>query len=541
VQQLATPLRSLRHRLGREDGVALVLVALLMVVLALLGVVLIGMVVSDEQTSNDSAVQADARAAAEAGIDDYISILLLDNQYYRQYLAPGEATRQSTATGDILASVQQPASPTVWASSEGTSWTYPNGKDAWVDLGNGYSYDLEITPPQTGSNTTNYLQIVSTGKLNGGTTAIDKQAIQVLIRPASVADFFMLTNSNYSLGSGGTAYGKIYAAGNVYLCGPAYANVYAEGTVSYNVSNCSDGGTNNGQVVAPGKAYDSTTNPGIRSQISTPIQFSTFQTSLDDISRAAQNAGGIYLNNPGGSVVAWLLAFNSDGTVSYWSCRAGSGTGSGGSTTVDAVKPNCSSYSGQVVKTEVPIPANGAIYSEIPVVIAGANTMGTGLGGTSSCTDPPPPDGGGVGTITYASCVGGRVTVASNQDIIVGGNIGYVADGKDVLGLIAKNNIYVAEWAPTNVTWRGALLAENGQRSQSPDACVVHGVYTSGCHGGTMTFSGSTASYNSPYMDMFTTRNYNYDATLLYLQPPWFPVLAQAYTTVLYRNLPNGS
>jgi hypothetical protein len=479
------------------------------------------MVVASEKTSNGSAIQAAARAAAEAGIDQYTSVLLLDNQYDLQYVAPGEATRMSTATGHTLASVIPPASPTVWASNEGTSWTYPNGKDAWVDLGNGYSYDLEITPGQTGSNPTNYLQIVATGKRNGGTSTSDRQAIQVLIRPASVADFFMMTNSTYNLGSGGTAYGKIYAAGNVNLCGPAYADVYAEGKVSYNVSACDDGGTNNGQVVAPGKAYDSTTNPGIRSVIKTPVNFASFQVSLDDISRAALNAGGISLPNPGLPVVAWQLTFNSNGTVSYRTCTKGAGTGMNGSTTIDAVQPSCT---GGV--TTKPIPSNGAIYSDAPIVIAG---------GTSTCTDPAPPNGGGVGALTNANCVGGRVTVASNQDIIVGDDIGYVSNGTNVLGLMAKNNVYVAEWAPTNVTWRAGVLAENGQRSQSPDACHT------GCHGGTMTFSGSTASYLSPYMDMFATRHYNYDATLLYLQPPWFPTLPQAYTILLYRNLPNGS
>jgi hypothetical protein len=519
--QLTARTRRLRAGLAREDGQALLAAVFLIIILALLAGLLFTTMLSSQNSSKTSAIQADARAAAEAGIDSYVSRLLVDNQYYLQFLAPGEATRQSTATGDTVASVLPPASPTVWATNEGTQWSYPNGKDAWVDLGNGYSYDLEVTPPQTGSNATNYLQVVSTGQRNGGTTASDRQAIQILIRPASVADFFMLTNSNYSLGSGGTAYGKIYSAGNVYLCGPAYANVYAEQRVYYNVSNCSDGGTNNGQVISPGQAYDSTTNPGIRSVIASPINFSSFQTSLDQISRAAQNAGGIYLNNPGGSVVAWQLTFNSAGTVSYRTCTAGSGTGMGGSTTIDAVQPSCT---GAV--TTKPIPSNGAIYSEIPVVIAG---------GTSTCTDPAPPNGGGVGTLINANCVGGRVTVASNQDIIVGDDIGYVSNGSSVLGLMAKNNVYVAEWVPTNLTWRAAVLAENGQRSQSPDACH------NGCHGGTMTFSGSTASYNSPYMDMFSHRNYNYDATLQYLQPPWYPTLPQAYTILLYRNLPNNS
>ena len=511
----------LRRTLRQETGQALVWVVLLMIMLGLLTVLLVDAVVSSEKSSDTAATQADARAAAEAGIDNYISTLLLDNQYYLQYLAPGEATRKSVATGDTVASVQPPTSPTAWASNEGTQWTYPNGKDAWVDLGNGYSYDLEIAAPQTGANTSNYLQIVSTGLKNGTTANYDKQAIQVLIRPASVADFFMMTNSTYNLGSGGTAYGKIYAAGNVNLCGPAYADVYAEGKIGFNNGSCDDGGTNNGQIVAPGQGYDSTTTPGIRSIIKTPVNFASFQVSLDEISRAAQNAGGIYLSNPGGSVVAWQLTFNSAGTVSYRTCTKGAGSGQGGSTTVDAVQPVCTG----AVTTKT-IPSNGAIYSEIPVVIGG---------GTSTCTDPAPPNGGGVGTLTNANCVAGRVTVASNQDIIVGDDIGYVSNGTNVLGLMAKNNVFVAEWVPTNLTWRGAVLAENGQRSQSPDACH------SGCHGGTMTFAGSTASYNSPYMDMFATRHYNYDATLLYLQPPWFPTLPQAYTTFLYRNLPNGS
>ena len=43
--------------------------------------------------------------------------------------------------------------------------------------------------------------------------------------------------------------------------------------------------------------------------------------------------------------------------------------------------------------------------------------------------------------------VHGTVTVASADDIIYGGNTNYVADGTDVLGLEATNNIYIPEWA----------------------------------------------------------------------------------------------
>jgi Tfp pilus assembly protein PilX len=501
--QLALRLDRPRPDRRSEDGQAMVLVAFMLVVLALLSVLLITMVVSDEKTSQNSSNQADARAAAEAGIDNYVATLLLDNQYYRQYLAPGEATRQSTLTSDQLASVLPPASPTAWPASEGTTWTYPNGKDAWFDLGNGYSYDLEVTPPQTTGNPTNYLQIVATGTRNGSTSSVDKQAIQVLIRPASVADFQMLSAASVSYGTTAVTTGKVYSLQSVYFCGKAYADVYAEGRVSLSDSSCGGGSGNN--MVAPAAAYDSTTNPGIRTVVKNPVQFSAFQTSLDDISRASL-LNTISLGSSGGAK-AWQLTFNSAGTVTYRACNTLTQP-------AQTTQPSCTGTA-----TTKPIPTNGAIYSDLPIIIAG---------GTSTCTDPQ------VGTLTNATCVGGRVTVASNQDIIIGDDIGYVNSGQDVLGLMAKGNVWVASWVGNSLTWRGAALAETGYWSQPTSAC-------SGCHTGTMTFTGSSTTYLGGAMDMFANRSYNYDPTLLYLQPPWFPTLPQAYTEVLYRNLPNGS
>jgi hypothetical protein len=60
-----------------------------------------------------------------------------------------------------------------------------------------------------------------------------------------------------------------------------------------------------------------------------------------------------------------------------------------------------------------------------------------------------------------------------------------------------------------------------------------------GTHG-TMTFKGSTATALGGFMSMFNTRNYLYDDTLLYLQPPWFPTIDYAYTVLLFRELPPG-
>jgi prepilin-type N-terminal cleavage/methylation domain-containing protein len=52
-----------------------------------------------------------------------------------------------------------------------------------------------------------------------------------------------------------------------------------------------------------------------------------------------------------------------------------------------------------------------------------------------------------------------------------------------------------------------------------------------------MTFTGSTATYGGGSMSLFGTRVYQYDSSLLYLPPPWFPTLQDAYTIVLSREV----
>ena len=509
VSRLRRPLSHLR----REDGQTLAIVVMLIAMLSLLAALLTDTMLSSQTRSAASARQSDARAAAEAGIDSYISSLLLDNQYYLQYLAPGEATRKSTSTGGTVASVLPPSSPAAWPTNYGRQWTYPNGKDAWVDLGNGYSYDLQMTPPQTGSNNTNYLQIVATGKANSGGTVEDRQVLQALIRPASVADFQMLSNATVTYGSDAVTTGKIYSAQNVNFQGKAYADIYAEGQVC--LSSCG------GQIFSPAKWYDKDSSPTIRSVITSPINFASFQVSLDDISRAAKNAGGIYLPSDG-SEDAYELRFDTGNKVAYRKCNDAKNF-SGGKIPIEITKPTCSaSWTSQT------IPTNGAIYSDMPVLIGD---------GTSTCYDPTLKK-----NLTNADCVDGRVTVASNQDIVIGDDMGYQVDGTDVLGLMAKNDVFVAGWVANSgasLTWRAAALAENGCWSEPQPACDGQSVPNGG--NGTMTYTGSSATYLGGAMDMFANRSYNYDATLQYLQPPWFPTLPQAYTILLYRNLPNAS
>jgi hypothetical protein len=501
--QLTTTRTRLARLLAREDGQSLMMVMFLIAALTLLTPLLISSVTSSATEANNSLVQTRSRAAADAGINDYVAKLLLDNQYYLQYLAPGEATRRPTSGADV-SSVLPPSSPTPWPTANGRTWTYPS-KDAWVDLGNGYSYDLEVAAPNTGTNTSNAVQIVATGKPTVGGTTADHQVVQVLIRPASVADFQMLANASISYGSDASTYGKIYTTKNLDFQGTAYADLYAEGDV-----------TLSGSVVSPAKWYDHNTSPTIRSVIKSPVNFADFQVSLTDIKRAAANAGGIYLNNP--NVSAWQVVFNSNGTFTFKSCRSQYSAIEKSQPTCDGSISNLNtSLLGGAGSGTVSIPGNGAVYSDQSIVIGP---------GSSSCGSP---------SITNGNCVHGRVTVASGQDVVVGDDIEYVDRSTDVLGLIAQNNVYVAAWTGSSLTWRAASLAENGWWGQ-PQSGV-----SNNSHSGTMTFNGSTGTNTGGAMSMFATRVYNYDTNLQYLQPPWYPTLQQAYTILLYRSLPNGS
>ena len=481
------------HRLNDEQGIAMVMVVLVTGMLLMLSGVMIDVVQSDSTRSNTTVQRGTALAAAEAGIDNYLSKLVDDNQYYLHDVAAGESTRQSGAT--VVSSSCSPSpAPAPW-TGQGSTWTYPNGKDQWCSLGNGYEFNLQVTGPSSGSKV---VDLVATGRKSGTTN--NYRILEEQVRPSSVADFQMLANADISYGSTATTYGKIYAgidssghAHSINHAGTAYGNLYAEGTVTGSPTLA---GTPQAQIYT-GQAGT------IRAQIKTPINFSNFTTSLTDIKRAADlNVVGATkpydLNNSNYDV--WKLTFNSAGTINIAGCK------DSGSNNPEDVKPTTCT----TVNTNLAIPTNGAIYAQQSVMIAD---------GTSTCGSP---------SIT-GNCVNGRVTVASNNDIIIGDNLDYVQTGDDVLGLIAANEMIVAQWAPTNLNWRAATIAQTGQWRSA---------VSNQTHNGTANFTGSTATNGGGYMSMYATRNYYYDSSLAYLQPPWFPTIDYAYTVLLYRELP---
>jgi Tfp pilus assembly protein PilX len=449
-----------RSLLQDQAGYTTLLFMTLAMMVGVLGLTLIANV-TDEENRSASAVRRDtAFMAAEAGVDDYLAKLLDDPLYYAHYVHQAETTRRSTSGTLVTAG-------NTWTF--GSTWTYPTEKNAWRAVSNGYEYNLQVTPPSAAQQG---VRILATGRLAGSTNRTEWRSIDTIVRPAALSDFQMLADADISYGSGATTYGKIYAGidssgvkHNINHSGNAYANIYAEGSVTGSPT------MHNGA-----RTYNST---NIRTVIKNPVNFSAFLTSLTDIQRAA-TSGGVYLNNT--AVDGWRLTFQSDGTFRVQSCTKASGQD------VAAAAPTCGSVTSRTV------PANGAIYAAQTVIVSGQ--------------------------------VNGRVTVASNANVVIAADISYVSPGDDVLGLVAKDDMFVAQWVPTNLNWRAGTLAQSGVwRSWTND----------GSHG-TMTFTGSTATAEGGSMSLFKTRIYQYDDTLLYLPPPWFPTIGDAYTYLLFRE-----
>jgi len=472
----------LRRTLQADGGFAMVMALGMIVLLSVLAVTLIDVMQGEASRSRTELKRDAAFHASEAGVDDYIAKLIDDHLYLDHFVHPAESTRRSTANGRLVS----PAQP--WLQADGSAWTYPNGKNTWygaAQLGNGYEYNLEVFPPSQASP---FIRIVATARPTGDADVRDWRELETLVRPSSVSDYQMIADANITYGPTATTYGKIYAGSegtNLYTVkhdGTAYGDVYGEGGVSGNTT-----------LVNGARRYDRTTTPSIRDLIRNPISFNSFLASLVDI-RSAAGAGGIVKDTPG--VDAWWFTFQATGQVTVQSC-----TKNGGKAIGDR-QPTCGPG------TVLTVPANGAIYAGQPVIVSGI--------------------------------VNGRVTIGSAVDIYPGGNLDYAQPGDDVLGLVASHSLIVPQWAPSTLSWRAATIAQSGtfrsygydgQLNQAEPDYVGNGKLT------TMTFTGSTATYGGGSMGLFQSRTYQYDSSLLYLPPPWFPSLQDAYTIVLSREL----
>jgi hypothetical protein len=351
------------------------------------------------------------------------------------------------------------------------TWTYATADryQSWRPVGaadSQYEYNLVVSPPGGG---TVAITVTATGRKRSDPRV--RRSIEVQFQGTSVADFQMLSAASVSYGSAATTNGKVYSKINVNHDGLATKGVYAEGNITgsgtFQDDKCNGSGSTGCKF----------------SDVMKPIDFNTFSGSLTEVRRASQSSGGggIYLDLAG--ISSYRITFHAAGTLTVEKCTSGTGD--------DAAPSGCSNH-----LTNVAVPSIGAIYATKNVLVKGT--------------------------------LKGRVTIVSTDNIVIIDNIAYANGMQDVLGLIADENIYVADYTPNTLTWYGAVIARSGRYAQYDCSTGKSGTYT---------HVGAVATANGGCMSGYATRVYNYDVNLQFLQPPFFPVLEEAYKILRYREI----
>lgn len=145
----------------------------------------------------------------------------------------------------------------------------------------------------------------------------------------------------------------------------------------------------------------------------------------------------------------------------------------------------------------------------------------------------------GIAYLTGGS-VNGRLTVVTEADIYIQGNITYASDpvahpnSDDALGLISKSDVWVDTSAPNDVVIDAAIIA-TGQGSGTDGSFGVIN-YDSGAARGNLNLYGGIVQLIRGPVGQFNTssgktthgyaKNYSYDPRFINNPPPYYPTIA---------------
>jgi hypothetical protein len=132
--------------------------------------------------------------------------------------------------------------------------------------------------------------------------------------------------------------------------------------------------------------------------------------------------------------------------------------------------------------------------------------------------------------VNVSGTLKGQLTIASQDDIVITGNLVYsqYPGGSDVLGLVADNDVAVIHASGADVTndltidaaimsLNHSFYVQNWSRGSPLGTLTVNGVIAQKFRGPVGTFSGSGGIINTGY-----AKAYSYDTRLKYLTPPYF-------------------
>ena len=148
------------------------------------------------------------------------------------------------------------------------------------------------------------------------------------------------------------------------------------------------------------------------------------------------------------------------------------------------------------------------------------------------------------GDVEVCGMLKGNVTLAVPGDIYVTNNLVYKTDPRtdsssnDLLGLVAKNNVYIDPSAPAKVEVDAYIIAITGSFEVEDyggalkDTLSLYGGVTQTTRGIVGTFDPVSGDRQSGYI-----KDYNYDPRLRWIAPQFFPVAKDANGRLLYAKI----
>ncbi len=396
------------------------------------------------------------------------------------------------------------------------------------------TFSLLITPPATG---TSIVTIQSTGKLLANPT-ISRTVTTKLAIP-SFAKYSVVANSDMRFGADTEVFGPLHSNGGIRFDGLAH-NLITSSLASYDDpdhTGANEFGVHTHVNSPPGTGINNAARPAETSPSPVPLRTDVFAAGrqfpvstvdfngiTSDLSLMKTNAqaSGKYFSFSGS--LGYQIIFKTNDTFDVYRVTSLAPPPSVTQCTNTLTQSGWGTWSIQnkVFINNYPLPSNGLIFVD-------DNAWVEGTINTARVT---------VAAGTFPDQASTRRNITVNSDLLY---TNY--DGRDVIALIAQNNINVGMISDTNLRIDAALIAQKGRvgryhykpNSGSQNNCSPYHTRNSITLFGMI---GTYARYGFSYTDNsgYINRTISYDSNLLYGPPPSFPLTSDQYQTIFWEE-----
>lgn len=404
---------------------------------------------------------------------------------------------------------------------------------------------LNITPPPVGSSV---VIIKSTGKVVSDPTI--EKIIQVKMGITSFAQYAAILNGDVRFGAGSEVWGEIFSNGGIHFDGLAH-NLVESALTTYsdpdhsNPSGQQEYAVHTHVIPPPGTGVDDSFQPleappnplasrpdvfMAGRKIGVPAaDFTGITLNLVSIKNLAQS-NGFYLGSST-SGLGYDVVLHTNNTFDLYTVTAIAPPPNG--CTNVSNQPGWGSWSigSETLLGTYPTPTSGMIFLGDDVWVRGQINNSRLTIASARFPDNP----------------------ATRSSITVNDNLTYTNyDGRDVIGLIAQQDINVGLYSDDILTIDGALMAQDGRvgryyyrppsstggtNSRCAPWHIRQEITVYGMIGSNQRYGFAYADFGGPSTTGYLIRNFIYDSNLLYGPPPSFPLASQTYQTLSWDEL----